>query len=313
MSGAEGTAADAHPEQRAGIIAGLTAYTLWGLLTLYWKQLAEFNAFELIGWRIMSAALVMTIVLSVTHSWKGLAVLRRDRRLLGRVAVAAVLLTINWTSYVWAVVHGRVLETALGYFIAPIGTMLVGVFVLHETLRTAQRVALGLAFAAVAVLTWSYGQVPLIAILLAVSWVSYGYMKKHVPLTPMESMAAESFVLVVPAIIVVAVLGNHSDSVINSASGPHLGMVAFTGVATVLPLMLFAFAAQRVPLTVIGPMQYIVPSMNFLIGWLLYDESLPPSRILGFALVWTALAVLTVDSAARSRRNRVAEVPALAG
>ncbi|MDO8362807.1 MAG: EamA family transporter RarD [Actinomycetota bacterium] len=300
-----------HDEERNGIIAGITAYVVWGLLTVYWKQLREFDAFELIGWRITASAVVMAIALTVTKRWEHLGVLRRDRALLGRVVAAALLLTVNWTSYVWAVVHEHVLETALGYFIAPLGTVTVGVLVLHEPLRAAQRVALVFAAASVTVLTISYGRVPWLALAIAVSWTAYGYMKKHVPLTPVESMAAESFLLVVPAIVLAVAVAGKATSIPQSASGGELAFAVFTGLATVGPLMMFAYAAHRVPLTIIGPMQYIVPSMNFVIGWLLYDEPLPPTRIVGFALVWVGLAVLTIDSLARARRTR-SGVPAVA-
>jgi chloramphenicol-sensitive protein RarD len=293
-----------HDQQRAGIIAGITAYVVWGLLTIYWKQLHGFNAFELIGWRITASAIVMAIVLTATRHWGFLAVVRRDRALLARVGAAALLLTVNWTAYVWAVVHGHVLETALGYFIAPLGTVTVGVLVLHEPLRLSLKIALAFATAAVVVLTISYGGVPWLALIIATSWTIYGYIKKHVPLTPVESMAAESFVLVGPAVALALVFASHADSIPNSASHKELAFAAFSGLATVGPLMLFAYAAQRMPLTIIGPMQYIVPSMNFIIGWLIYDESLPPTRLVGFALVWVGLIVLTADSLRRARFAR---------
>ncbi|MCB0980086.1 MAG: EamA family transporter RarD [Ilumatobacteraceae bacterium] len=291
-----------HPDHRAGIIAGLSAYTVWGLLTIYWKQLHEFDAFELIGWRVCAASVLMAIVLTVTRRWKRVIAIRRDPRLLGRVAAAAFFLTVNWTTYVYAVVHGHVLETALGYFTAPIGTVLVGVLILHESLRPAQKLSLGFAAAAVVVLTIANGTLPWIAILLTVSWVWYGYLKKHVPLSPAESMAAEVFLLLPIAVTVAIWLGSRPGSIPHTASHMELGLAALTGLVTVTPLTLFAFAAQRVPLTTLGPMQYLVPSMNFFIGWLMYDESLPPSRMAGFALVWLALAVLTVDGWQRSRR-----------
>lgn len=293
----------AHHEQRIGIIAGLTAYVVWGLLTIYWKQLSEFDAFELIGWRITSSAVIMAIILTVTGRWSHLAVLRRDRALLLRVAAAAVLLTVNWTAYVWAVVHDHVLETALGYFIAPLGTVMVGVIVLHEPMRQAQKIAIGLAAAAVVVLTISYGRVPFLAIVIAISWTIYGYLKKHVPLSPVESMAAESFILVIPAAAVAVALAGRAGSLPNSASAGELVFAVGTGFATIGPLMLFAYAAHRVPLTVIGPMQYIVPSMNFVIGWQLYDEPLSATKLAGFALVWIGLVVLTLDSLRRARRS----------
>ena len=294
-----------HAEQRAGIVAGVAAYVIWGLLTIYWKQLHRFNAFELIGWRITASAIIMALVLTATRRWRFLAVLRHDRALLARVGAAAVLLTVNWTAYVWAVVHGHVLETALGYFIAPLGTVTVGVLVLHEPLRMALKIALVFATGAVVVLTVSYGGVPWLALLIAASWTVYGYIKKQVPLTPVESMAAESFILVVPALVVAAVFATHADSIPNSASHGELAFAVFTGLATVGPLLLFAYAAQRMPMTIIGPMQYIVPSMNFVIGWLIYDESLPPSRLFGFALVWMGLVVLTADSLRRARLTRI--------
>ncbi len=293
-----------HAEQRAGIIAGIAAFAIWGLLTIYWKQLHGFNAFELIGWRITASAITMAIVLTATRRWRFLAVLRHDRALLSRVGAAAVLLTVNWTTYVWAVVHDHVLETALGYFIAPLGTVTVGVLVLHEPLRMALKIALAFATAAVVVLTISYGGVPWLALAVAGSWTIYGYIKKHVPLNPVESMAAESFILVGPALALALIFARHANSLPNSASHKELAFAAFSGLATVGPLMLFAYAAQRMPLTIIGPMQYIVPSMNFVIGWLIYDEALPATRLFGFALVWVGLIVLTADSLRRVRQSR---------
>jgi chloramphenicol-sensitive protein RarD len=293
-----------HPQQRAGVVTGITAYVLWGLLTIYWKQLSEFEAFELIGWRIATAAAAMVVIISVTRRWHRLDAVRTDRRLLARMATAAVLLTVNWTAYVWAVVHDHVLETALGYFVAPIGTVLVGVVVLKEHLRPAQRISLVFAVASVVVLAVSYGEVPWLALVIAGSWIVYGYMKKQVPLAPPESMATESFLLAIPAVVLAWAYAGEPTSVPNTASTWEFALVLSTGLATVAPLMLFSHAAQRVPLSMIGPMQYIVPSMNFLIGWLLYHEDLPPARLVGFALVWIGLVVLTVDSARRARRSR---------
>jgi chloramphenicol-sensitive protein RarD len=294
--------------QRAGIVAGLAAYTTWGLLTLFWKQLHRFDAFELIGWRICASAIIMVVAVTATRRWRGVLPVFRNGPLFARVLAAALMLAVNWTSYVWAVVHGRVLETALGYFISPLGTVLLGVFVLKETLHAAQVAALGLAAVAVVLLTVSYGQVPWIAIGLAVSWTAYGWLKREVPLPPLESMAAESFVLVVPAITVAVALAGRGGSIPNSASGKELTFALLTGLATVTPLMMFAFAAQRLPLTIIGPMLYIVPTINFLLGWLVFHEDLPPSRFVGFALVWVGLAILFVDSARRAR-ERVGRVP----
>ncbi|MEY4230100.1 MAG: hypothetical protein RLZZ362_949 [Actinomycetota bacterium] len=296
---------------RSGIIAGLSAYLVWGALTLYWKQLHEFKPFELVAWRIMSAAAIMALILTVTRRWAHLKPVLQSRALFGRVVLAALLLTTNWCSYVFAVVNDHVIETALGYFMSPLGTIAVGVIVFHEPLSRLQRIAVSLAGLAVVVLTVTYGSVPWIALLLAGSWSLYGWLKKQVPLTPVESMSAESFVVLVPAIIVAVVLSGKAESIPNTADSLHLVLILMTGLATVVPLMLFAWAAQRVPLTLLGPMQYIIPTTNFLLGWLLYHEDLPLSRVLGFALVWAGLVLITVDTVQRQRGTRSIDRPSV--
>lgn len=291
-----------HPQQRVGIVTGLAAYMVWGLLTIFWKQLGDFDAFELIGWRVAASAAVMAVVLTLTRRWTHLRVLRRNRALVARVAAASMLLTVNWTAYVYAVVHGQVLETALGYFIAPIGTVTIGVVVLHEPLRKSQKISLTFAVIAVVLLGVANGRVPTLALLIAASWTTYGYLKKQVPLSPVESMAAESFLLAPAAIALAVALSGRSQSVLSSADGVELTYVLLSGVATVTPLMLFAFAAQRVPLTIIGPMLYLVPTINFLIGWLIYDEPLPMLKVIGFCVLWAGLVVLSADTWRRARR-----------
>jgi chloramphenicol-sensitive protein RarD len=298
-------------EQQRGIVAGVAAYLVWGALTLYWRHLEAFDAVELIGWRVICAAALMAIVLSVSHRWQHLRPLLNDRGLLGSVVLCAIVLAINWTTYVWAVVHDHVIETALGYFLAPLGTMAIGVAVLHEKVSRAQEFVFVLAVIAVGILTFSYGRVPWLALVIAASWVIYGYLKKHVPLTPVESMAAESFIVLVPAVVAVAVLAGRSASIPNTATAAQFTLVLCSGLATIVPLTLFAYAAQRMPLTVIGPLNYIVPTINFGLGWLVFHEALPPSRLAGFALVWVGLVIATVDAARRSRirSTRVEPIP----
>ena len=298
-------------DQQRGIVAGVAAYLVWGALTLYWRHLEAFDAVELIGWRVIFAAALMAIVLSVSHRWHHLRPLLRDRRLLGSVVLCAIVLAINWTTYVWAVVHDHVIETALGYFLAPLGTMAIGVAVLHEKVSRAQEFVFVLAVIAVGILTFSYGRVPWLALVIASSWVVYGYLKKHVTLTPVESMAAESFIVLGPAVVAVAVLADRSTSIPNTATAAQFTLVLCSGLATIVPLTLFAYAAQRMPLTVIGPLNYIVPTINFGLGWLVFHEALPPSRVAGFALVWVGLVIATVDAARRSRikSTRVEPIP----
>ncbi|MEP1123692.1 MAG: EamA family transporter RarD [Ilumatobacter sp.] len=287
-----------------GVRVGLAAYTLWGLLTIYWKQLGAFDALELIGWRMVFAGLVMAGVVSVRRTWPQLRAAFGHRTTLLRLGVAAVLLTGNWGSYVWAVTNDRVIETALGYFIAPLATMAIGVFVLREQPSTAQRVAFGLASIAVVILTISNGRPPWIAIVLAASWSLYGLTKRRIPLDAVDSLAGETFVLLVPAVAFLLVVGGRAGSVVDVADTRDWLFLAGTGVITAVPLMLFASAAKSIPFTLLGPLNLVVPVINFGLGWLLYDEPMPLDRVVGFAFVWAALLAVIVD------RFRAAHGPA---
>lgn len=279
----------------SGIRAAVVAYSIWGLLTIYWKQLAEFDAFELIAWRIITASAVMIVVVTGRRRWAVIREAFADRRLTLRIAGASLLLTANWSAYVYAVVSDRILETALGYFIAPLGTMALGIVVFRERPTSAQKWAMGLAAGAVAVLTVSYGQFPVVALTIAVTWSLYGMLKRQVPLRAAESLAAETFVLLAPALVVATAMAWRIDSIPRSGGPANLALVSLAGVATVVPLTLFAFAARRVPFTILGPLNYLVPTINFVLGWALYGESMPWSRLLGFGVVWIALAIVTID------------------
>jgi chloramphenicol-sensitive protein RarD len=238
---------------------------------------------------------VLVVVMSATRRLRPLLIALRNPQLFLRISLASVLLTINWATYVWAVVNDHVLETALGYFIAPVLTIVIGVGVLHERLRLIQKIAVAFAVGGIAVLTIAYGRVPWIAITIASSWSFYAYLKKKVPLQPLESLTAEVLVLAVPAIAFLFATWSNVDSVSNTANFTEWIFVAFTGVITAVPLLMFASASQRTPLTILGPMQYIVPTMNFLIGWLLFDELLTSSKVAGFALIWVCLALVLTD------------------
>jgi chloramphenicol-sensitive protein RarD len=289
------------PEIRRGISLAVVAYLLWGLLTIYWKALGDFPAVELIGWRLLMAVVLLVAVLAFTGRLAVLRTVANDRVLRRRVVIAALLLVTNWIAYVYAVMADHIIETALGYFMAPLGTMLIGVVVLHERLRPAQRLAVVLAVAAVGVLTLSYGRIPVVALLLASTWSVYGLLKKQVPLHPFESLAAETSALALPAVAIVAWGATHADSVVRTASGVQWGLVLGSGAITVVPLLLFAGAAHRVPLTMLGPLQYMVPTINFLLGWVVYGEDLPVSRFVGFSLVWCGLAIVGADTVRRRR------------
>jgi len=297
----------AEPEtSQAAIALSLSVYFIWGALTLYWKELHNFDPFELIGWRVTSSVVVLTVVMLATRRLVPLLRALRNPQLLLRIALASVLLTINWATYVWAVVNDHVIETALGYFIAPILTIVVGVFVLHEKLRGIQRIAVTFAVGGIAVLTIAYGRVPWIALIIATSWTFYAYLKKKVPLAPLESLTAEVLVLAVPAFVFLCATWNNVGSVQNTANSLEWVFVAFTGVITAVPLLMFASASQRTPLTILGPMQYIVPTMNFLIGWLMFNEVLTSSKVAGFSLIWVCLALVLTDLFRTQRQQQIA-------
>lgn len=297
-------------ERRRGILLGLAAFTVWGFLTVFWKALAGLGPFQLIGARVISSFVLLSVVLGVTHRWRNLSPLLKDRALLARVIVAALVLTANWTGYVWAVVNDDVLGTALGYFIAPLGTVLIGVVVLGERLRPAQRLALGLATIAVIELTVAYGRVPWLSLVIAASWSLYGLLKRQIPMGVFEGLTGETLVLLLPALAVLAVPAAGGHGLAQEASTAQLGLVALTGLATAGPLLMFAAAAKRVPFTLLGPMQYLVPTINFFLGVLVYHEPLDGSQLLGFGLVWAGLIIFTVDSVQASRARPDERQPA---
>lgn len=282
--------------ERAALVAGAGAYVLWGLLTLYWHELEGQPALELIGQRILWSSVLLAVLMFLTRRGRAVAAAARDRRVALRVVAAAVLLTANWTSYVWAVTHHNVVETALGYFIAPLGTVAIGVIGFGERLRPAPRLALGLAAVAVVILTVEHHAVPVIALILGSTWGLYGLIKRVIPLHPIESLAAETFVLLPVAAIVIAATEATHDGILTHGSRGTVALVVLSGVVTVVPLLLFAYAAPRVPFTILGPLQYFVPCINFVLGVAVYHESMTPWRVAGFALVWVALVVFTTDS-----------------
>jgi chloramphenicol-sensitive protein RarD len=288
---------------RRGVQLGVAAYLMWGLLTIYWKQLSAFDAFELIAWRMMCAGVVMAIIVTVRRSWPTIVGALRDPGVARRLVLASVLITVNWGGYVWAVTNDRVVETALGYFIAPLATMAIGVFVLKEQPTTAQRVAFACAAVAVVILTVSYGRPPWIALVIAGSWSVYGLTKRRVPLGAVDSLAGETFVLFVPSLIAVVAFSMQDGSVAHTADPREWMLVLCSGLVTAVPLMLFAAAAKSVPFTLLGPLNLLVPIINFGLGWLIYGEPMPAERLAGFAWVWVALGVVTWDRIATYRRG----------
>jgi chloramphenicol-sensitive protein RarD len=292
-------------EERRGFLTGNAAYILWGLLTLYWHELTGLDAFGLIAWRIVWSVVVLAVLLTFMKRWSDLRGVLTRRRI-GPITVAAIALATNWTTYVWCVTHGHVVETALGYFLAPIGLVLVGVVMFHEQLRRAQIVALVLCGLAVIVLAVGYGSPPYFALLIAVSWTIYGVSKKRAALPPLEGLAAETLVLVPLAVVVLLVMQAGGNASLEGATTVQLVLVPLTGLVTTVPLLLFASSARRIKLAMLGWLQYWVPTINLVLGVAVYDESMPASRVAGFALVWIALALITIDGLRASRTSPAA-------
>ncbi len=285
---------------------GLACYLIWGLFPLYWPLLQPAGALEILAHRVVWTLVFVLGVLAVTRQWSWLRPLLSDRLLVGRMIAAAVLIAANWFLFIFGVNSERVVETSLGYFINPIVTVLLGVLVLGERLRTLQWVAVGLGTVAVLVLTVDYGRPPWIALGLAASFGGYGLLKKQVgtQVGAVGSLTVETAVLFLPAVALLALLASRGQGQFAySGVGPSL-LLMTAGVVTAIPLLFFAAAARRVPLSLLGLMQYLTPVLHFLIGVLLYNEPMPASRLAGFSLVWAALALLTFESLRNRRRVR---------
>lgn len=288
-----------------GTAYGLTAYTLWGLFPLYFNTLRPAGAVEILVHRVLWAFVLCLVILAVMGKLRWVAQLARRPRTLAAVGTAGALIATNWTIYTFAVLTGHVTEAALGYFLNPLVTVGLGVLVLRERLRVAQWVAVGIGAAAALYLTVDYGSPPWISISLAVTFASYGLVKKRVglSLSAIQSLTAETMVVAPVALAVLVYLTVTGMGTFTTEGGAHTVLLISAGVATTIPLLFFAAAARRVPLTTIGLLQFITPVLQLLCAVLLLGESMPASRWVGFALVWVALAVLTLDSSIAAGRN----------
>lgn len=293
------TVVDEYPEYRRGVLLGATAYGLWGLFPLYWTLLAPAGALETLAHRMVWSLVAVVGVLVVTRRLGGFRAVVSNRRQLGLLAVAAVLISANWGVYIWGVNNGRVVETALGYFTGPLVSVLIGVLLLGERLRRAQWVAVGLGAVAVVVLAVGYGQVPWVALVLAFSFSTYGLVKKLAGVGAVESMAVETSVTLLPALVFIGVLTGSGQGTFTGHGIGHTLLLIGGGLVTSLPLLAFGGAAVRIPLSMIGLLQYLAPVLQFVFGVLVFHEQMPLERWLGFAIVWLALIILTIDGLRR--------------
>ncbi|MFC4606406.1 EamA family transporter RarD [Streptomyces maoxianensis] len=293
-------------EQRAGLLYGIAAYGMWGLVPLFWPLLKPSGAMEILAHRMVWSLALVVVALLALKRWGWVRELIRQPRKLGLITVAAAVITVNWGFYIWAVNSGHVVEASLGYFINPLVTIAMGVLLLKERLRPAQWAAVGTGFAAVLVLAIGYGQPPWISLVLAFSFATYGLVKKKVNIGGLESLAAETAIQFLPALGFLLWLGADGSATFGTHGAGHAALLAATGVVTAVPLVCFGAAAIRVPLSTLGLLQYLAPVFQFLLGILYFHEEMPAERWAGFALVWLALTCLTWDALRTARRTKAA-------
>ena len=294
---------------RKGIWFALGAYFLWGILAVYWKWLETVPALQIIGHRIMWSFVFLALILAVSRQWKSFQGAALSRRVVLIYLGSAILLTLNWLTYVWAVNAGFIVETSLGYFINPLLSVLLGVIFLHERLRPWQYAAIGLAAVGVTYVAISYGVFPWIALTLAVTFGLYGLIKKIAPLGSLYGLTLETGLVFIPALVYLFYMDRLGQGAfIHTTFLQNLLMIG-TGVITTVPLLLFASAAQQIPLSMVGILQYLAPTLQFLLGVLVYREPFNLSLFIGFSFVWVALIVFWAEGYVNSRKRRVAEVP----
>lgn len=295
---------DDRRQQRIGMLAGFGAYGLWGVFPLVFNLIDEVAPLEILFHRIAWSLVVVVGVLGLQRRFPELRTVLGSPRLRRVLAAAAVFISINWLTYIWAVNNGHVVDAALGYYVNPLITVALGVVVLGEHLRRAQKVALGFGAAAVVVLTVANGRVPWIALVLACSFATYGYLKKSADVAALPSLAVETAVLSPVAVIGLVVFQASGDLSFTHGTVGRDAILVGLGVVTAVPLLLFATAATRIPLSMLGLLQYVTPTLQLVCGVLILDEDLPPDRLAGFVLVWLALTVLATDAIHNERRLR---------
>jgi chloramphenicol-sensitive protein RarD len=287
---------------RTGIINATLAFLCWGLFPLYFHALQEVPAGQILAHRVLWSLLFLAVVLTVRRQWKWLPEVMRQPRVIGSFVASAFLLSANWLVYIWAVNNGHVIEASLGYFINPLVNIMFGYLLLKERLRPGQWAAIALAALGVAWLTWQAGTVPWIALILASSFGAYGLMRKTAKLGALEGLSFETVVLFPLALAYVVWLSLHGDnSFINSPADSTRWLLVAAGPITAIPLLLFASGARKIPLSALGLLQYISPTIQFLLGVWLFHEAFTEVRLVGFLLIWSALALYAAEGLWRNR------------
>lgn len=297
-------------ERRLGVGFGIAAYGAWGTFPLYWPLLKPAGAGEILAHRMAWSLLAVSALLALRRvpgggtRWGWVRELLATPRKLMLLAGAAAVISVNWFVYIWSVNHGHTVDTAFGYFINPLVTVLFGVLLLRERLRRVQWVAVGIGAVAVVVLAVGYGKLPWIALVLAASFGTYALLKKLAAVPAAESMAVETTLQFLPAVGYMIWLQGHGTLAIGHHGAGNTTLLILAGPVTVVPLICFAAAANRLPLSMVGLLQFLAPILQFLIGVAVQHEPVPAARLAGFLIVWAALVVLTVDALRGARRSQ---------
>lgn len=286
-----------------GYLYAIAAYLAWGFLPIYWKALQTIPALEVLSHRIVWSLVFICLLLAYRRHWRWLHKAVRSPRIMLTFLATAVILSINWGTYIWAVNTDQVVETSLGYFINPLLSVLLGVFFLHERLRRGQWTAVAIAACGVIYLTIIYESIPFIALTLAFSFAIYGLIRKTAPLDALEGLALETAWVFIPSLFIILYLQNTGEGALGNISLSTTLLLIGAGLATAVPLLWFGMAARRIPLSSIGILQYIAPTCQLLIGVFLYNEPFNVTQLLGFCLIWLALIIFTTESLIHNRKQ----------
>ena len=288
---------------RIGILYAISAYLLWGLFPLYFRAVASVPAGELLAQRVVWSFVFVSALVSLRLGWGWLAPVARDRRVLGIFALTAVLVFVNWGLYIWSVAAGRIVDASLGYFMTPLVNVLLGAAYLKERLRPAQWTAVACAGLGVLWLTLSAGAPPWIGLALAATFGLYGLLRKTAILGAFEGLALETAMMLPLALLYLSLLGHQGGDVFRSASFGMQCLIAASGPVTAMPLLFFAAAARRIPLSTLGLIQYLGPSIQLLLAVLLFGEPFPPAKFAGYAAIWTGLLLFSAEGLWRNWRE----------
>jgi chloramphenicol-sensitive protein RarD len=286
-----------------GVLLAIGAYGLWGFLPIYWKMIDIVPAAQILSHRIIWSFVFLTIILLIKKDISAFRLAIQPRKTLAIFSLAATLIGVNWLTYIWGVNAGYIVETSLGYFINPLVSVLLGVLFLKEKLRPLQWIPIFLAATGVLYLTISYGGLPWIALVLAFTFGLYGLIKKTAPLNSLHGLTLETGILFLPALFFLLLAEGQGTGLIGHTGWVVSLLLIFTGIVTALPLLLFSSAAKQINLSTLGILQYIAPTMQFLIGVLMYGEPFTQSRLIGFSIIWVALLIYSLEGILEKYRS----------